>query len=119
MVMSALEEGLGKLKVNQLDLLVAFFGNRSEVARILGVSRSRITKWYKGESPDLINNDKLSGLNYLLNLLLGYYNPQTALDWFFGNNVFVNYSRPVDLIKENRISDIIAAARQDIAGSFA
>lgn len=119
MVVSVIEKGLNKLKIDELDLLVAFFGNRNKVANILGVSRSRITKWYKTESPDTANNDKLSGLSYLLNLLLGHYQPETALKWFYANNLFLNYSKPVDLIKENRLNEIIGAARQDIAGSYA
>lgn len=119
MVVSVIEKGLNKLKIEELNLLVAFFGNRNKVANILGVSRSRVTNWYKGDNPDLINNDKLSGLNYILNLLLSYYQPETALQWFYGQNVLIGHARPIDLIKSNRMSEIIAALRQDIAGSYA
>lgn len=114
-----LEKGLNKIKNDELDLLEAFFGNQNQVAKILGVSRSRVSKWHKGESPDEINSEKISGLNYLMTLLLNHYLPETALKWLKGNNVFIGYARPLDMIMENKISEVISAARQDIAGSYA
>jgi transcriptional regulator with XRE-family HTH domain len=114
-----LEKGIRKIKADELELMEAVFGNQNQVAQILGVSRSRVSKWHKGENPDGINNEKLSGLNYLLTILLNHYLPQTAIKWLNANNVFIGGARPIDLIKGNDLDRVISAAKQDIAGSYA
>lgn len=116
---AALEKEIKKIKEGELQLMETFFGNQSKVAQVLDVSRSRVSKWIKGENPDEINKEKLSGLNYLLTMLLNHYLPQTAMKWLTGNNGFLNNARPIDLIRKNKIHEVIEAARQDIAGSYA
>lgn len=116
---AVIEKDIRKIKEDELQLMEAVFGNKNKVAQVLGVSRSRVSKWAKGENPDEINKEKLSGLNYLLTILLNHYLPQTAMKWLMGNNGFLNNARPVDLIGKNRIQEVIEAARQDIAGSYA
>lgn len=117
--LAVLEKGLRKINSDQLALLEAFFGNQSQVAKVLGVSRSRVSKWNKGENPDDINKEKISGLNYLMTLLLNHYLPETAQKWLYGLNPFLRDARPIDLINDNRIDEVIDAVRQDIAGSYA
>ncbi len=114
-----LEKSFSKIKSEEIDLLVRFFGNQNKLATTLGVDRTRITRWQSGVNPDEMNSEKISGLVYLLQLLFNHYNPETAMKWLQGNNLFVGNSRPLDLIRENRIFEVIAAARQDIAGSYA
>lgn len=114
-----LEKGLRKVNNDQLELLEVFFGNQNKVAQILGVSRSRVSKWHKGENPDDINKEKISGLNYLMTLLLNHYLPETAKKWLNGSNPFIKNAKPIDLIYHNRIDEVIDAVKQDIAGSYA
>jgi hypothetical protein len=114
-----LEKEIRKIKADELHLLAAVFGNQNKVAKVLGVSRSRVSKWIKGENPDDCNKEKLSGLTYLLTILLNHYLPPTAMKWLGGTNVFLHNARPLDLIKKNRVTEVIAAARQDIAGTYA
>lgn len=116
---NVLENSFNKIKDDEIKLLTCFFGNQNKLAVVLGVNRSRITRWQSGFNPDELNGEKISGLVYLLRLLFNHYNPETAMQWLQGNNVFVGNSRPLDLIRTNRIPEVIAAARQDIAGSYA
>jgi hypothetical protein len=116
---STLEKSFNKIKNDEIELLINFFGNQNQVATVLGVDRTRITRWQRGINPDEINSEKITGLIYVLRLLFNHYYPETALKWLQGNNVFVGHARPIDLIRLNKIPEVIAAVRQDIAGSYA
>lgn len=114
-----LDQHLIKVQNAELNMLEDFFGNFSKVADVLNVSRSRVSKWNKGEKPDDINKEKIAGISYLLTILLNNYYPEVAFGWLYGSNPFINNRKPIDLLKLNKLSDVISAAKQSIAGSYA
>jgi hypothetical protein len=103
----------------ELKICEEFLGSKKQVAELLSVDRSAVTRWHRGENPDKENSVKLAGLNYLISILRTEYNPDSIAEWFRGLNFHLQSQRPVDLIAMGRINEVIQAALQDAAGSYA
>src|SRR5918999_4809554 len=71
-------------------------GSQARVARALGVSPSRVSRWLKTEDPDPENRQKVEGLEFILAYLLSFLHPETAVSWLNGRNGFLNDFRPID-----------------------
>jgi uncharacterized protein (DUF2384 family) len=54
-----------------------------------------------------------------MSALLRLYEPSTAEKWLFGLNPFLRQRRPIDVIRQGRVEELLAAIRQEQAGSFA
>jgi hypothetical protein len=94
-------------------------GGQSEVARILRVDRSRVTRWMADEMPDPQNQAKLDALEFVISRLLQHFYPETARKWLLGINAHLGNRRPIDLIGQNRVAEVIAAIEQDELGAYA
>jgi|SRR5579862_1411312 len=108
-----------RLTAAKLDRLVRDLGGQSAVAEILGVHRSRISRWLAGEAPDAGHQARLDGLEFVLARLLQTFRPETTLKWLTGVNAHLGDRRPVDLIGRNRIAEVIAAVEQADVDSYA
>ena len=104
---------------SKLRRITAEFGGQSEVARVLRVHRSRITRWLAGEEPDPRNKAKLEALEFVVARLLHTFPPAIARKWLTGINAHLGNRRPVDLLAQNRVAEVIGAIEQDELGSYA
>jgi transcriptional regulator with XRE-family HTH domain len=102
-----------KLRAIKEDL-----GSQARVARALGVSPSRVSRWLKAEDPDPENRQKIEGLEFVLAYLLTFLTPDAAVAWLHGRDGFLNDFRPIDHLARGRIPEVIGAARAFRAGSF-
>lgn len=84
-------------------------GSQARVAEVLGVSRSRVSRWLRTENPDPENRRKVEGLEFVITRLLQVYLPKTAVDWLLGMNPFLGDWRPIDYIAKGRISEVLRA----------
>ena len=114
--MPALEAPLTRQK---LQRITAAFGGQSEVARLLHVHRSQVTRWMAGDEPDPRNKAKLEALEFVLARLLYTFKPATARRWLTGLNAHLGNRRPIDLLARHRVAEVIAAIEQDELGSYA
>ena len=103
----------------KLRHLAEALGGQSEVARVLRVDRSRITRWLGNETPDPDNRAKVDALDFVITRLLQHFQPETARKWLFGFNAHLGNRRPIDLIAQNRIAEVLAAIEQDELGAYA
>ena len=103
----------------KLRWLIEELGGQSAVARLLGVDRSRITRWLAGEEPDARNRARLEGLEFVVARLLQRFPPATARKWLGGINAHLGNRRPLDFIDRNRIAEVIAAIEQADLDSYA
>jgi transcriptional regulator with XRE-family HTH domain len=94
-------------------------GNQARVARLLGVSRSQVSRWLRTGRPDAANKRKLEGVEFLLARLLDLYDRPTAIRWLGGLNAHLGNRRPLDLIAAGRIADVLRAVEAEETGSYA
>jgi transcriptional regulator with XRE-family HTH domain len=99
--------------------LVDDFGGQAEVARALGVNRSRVTRWLRDEAPDLANRRKLEAVEFVLNRLSQTLRRETAVSWLYGTNAHLGDRRPIDLLAAGRVSEVLAAIEAEETGAFA
>lgn len=107
---------LMRLKITRLakDL-----GGQSEIARLLDVDRSRVSRWLTSGGPDPANQTKLDALDFVMSRLRQVFGAETARKWITSVNAHLGNRRPVDLIVANRIAEVIAAIEQADTGAFA
>jgi len=103
----------------KLHRVVDAFGGQSEVARLLHVDRSRVSRWMHGEEPDATNKARLEALEYVLSRLLRTMYLSTARKWLTGINAHLRNRRPIDLLARDRVTEVLAALEQDEIGSYA
>jgi uncharacterized protein (DUF2384 family) len=107
---------LTRLKITRLakDL-----GGQSEIARLLDVDRSRVSRWLASAEPDPANQTKLDALEFVMTRLLQVFEVDTARKWLTAVNAHLGHRRPVDLIVANRIAEVVGAIEQADTGAFA
>ena len=103
----------------KLEAVTRDLGSQARVARLLGVSPSRVSRWLRTEEPDANNRRKLEGVEFVLSRLLSLYGQDTAIKWLHGVNPHLRDRRPIDLLAEGRITDVLQAIDADEAGSYA
>ena len=114
--MSLATEPLRRVKLRRI---IEAFGGQSEVARLLHVHRSRISRWLGGEEPDPHNQAHLKALEFVLARLLQTFTLPTARKWLSAINAHLGNRRPLDLIARNRLAEVIAAIEQAELDSYA
>ena len=95
------------------------FKSGAAVAALLGVNRSRITRWLKGAGIDPLNAEKIDLLEMVWANLLRLYEPEAARSWLFGLNPHLGDRRPIDLVRVGRAEELMRAIRAERAESFA
>lgn len=94
------------------------FGSDAELARLLGVDRSRISRWRQGDVPDPANADRVVGIDAVVELLSGFLDDRSIPKWLFGVNTHLGDRRPVDVLVSGRLSEVIAAVEAEKSGAF-
>jgi hypothetical protein len=96
------------------------FPSDAQVAQALGVDRSQVTRWRVGRTvPGSDVADRLVGLDTVVELLTGYLEPGSILKWLRGVNAHLDNRRPVDLIRQGSLSEVIAAIEAMKRGAYA
>ncbi len=103
----------------KVEALKQDFRSGAELADALGVSRSQITRWLKGAGIDPLNAEKIDILELVIANLLRVFEPEAARAWLFGFNPHLGDRRPIDLVRQGKVEDLLAAIRAARAGSFA
>ena len=103
----------------KVEALSHDFGSGAAVADLLGVSRSRITRWLKGEGIDPLNAERVDLLELVWANLLRIYEPEPAREWLLGLNPLLGDRRPIDLVRAGRTEELMRAIRAERADSFA
>jgi uncharacterized protein (DUF2384 family) len=91
----------------------------SAVAELLGVSRSRVTRWLQGAGIDPQNAERVDLLELVWSSLVRIYEPEVARAWLLGVNPLLGDRRPVDLVRAGRTEELMRAIRAERADSFA
>jgi uncharacterized protein (DUF2384 family) len=95
------------------------FQSDSELAQWLGVNRSQVTRYRRGQRPQGETAWRLLGLDTVVQALRQFAEPAAIPDWLLGINAHLNDQRPIDLLRQGRLAQVIAAIEAERAGSFA
>jgi hypothetical protein len=105
---------------DRVGALVEDVGSRAAVARLLDVDRSRVTRWLdQQQQPDETSKRAIDALEFALERLTSRYHLETALKWLEGVNPHLRDSRPIDLLRAGRVSEVLAAMEADETFSYA
>ena len=105
--------------VHHLDTCRAALGSDRAVSTILGVSPSQVSRWRRGQLPDLDNADRLAGLALVTEMLLRWLDPMVLEGWLHGINAHLGDRSPVYMIGQGRVADVIGAIEAGKAGVYA
>src|SRR5919197_3838711 len=94
-------------------------GGQAKLARVLGVSPSRISRWLRTEEPDAENRRKVEAVEFVLGRLLDLYQQDTAVKWLQGFNGHLGNRRPIDLLAHGRVAEVLGAIEADDTGAYA
>jgi transcriptional regulator with XRE-family HTH domain len=104
----------------RLDAARRAFPSDAQVAEALGVDRAQVKRWREGRTtPGLEVADRLVGLDAVIDLLHGYLEPASILKWLQGANAHLSDRRPLDVLRDGKLSEVIAAIEALKSGSYA
>jgi transcriptional regulator with XRE-family HTH domain len=103
----------------KVEALTKDFGSQRRLAEALGVSPAQVSRWLRGRGIDERNAQRVDLLEVAMSSLLRLYAPEAAEDWLFGFNAHLRDRRPIDVIRQGRFDEVVAAIDQERAGSFA
>lgn len=95
------------------------FPDDADLARSLGVHRSAVVRWKRGEAPAPENWEQLVGLDTVVSLLENFLDISSIPKWLRGVNAHLGDRRPIDVIRQGRLSEVVAAIEAEKAGAFA
>src|SRR6266568_1142505 len=101
----------------KVEALRADFRSAAQLADMLGVSRSQVTRWLRGSGIDPLNAERVDVLDLVWSALLRVYEREAALSWLFGVNPRLGDRRPIDLVRAGRAEELMRAIRADRAES--
>lgn len=102
----------------KVEALTHDLGSQRRLAKLIGVSPGRVSRWLRGAGVDPDNAEKVDALEHAMASLLRLYDGDAAEAWLVGLNPHLG-SRPIDLIRAGRTSDLLRAISAERAGSYA
>jgi uncharacterized protein (DUF2384 family) len=103
----------------KVEALRSDFRSAAQLAEMLGVNRSQVTRWLRGAGIDPLNAEKIDLLDMVWSNLLRLYEREAALAWLFGVNPLLGDRRPIDLIRAGRAEELMRAIRAERSDTFA
>ena len=103
----------------KVEALRTDFRSAAQLADMLGVSRSQVTRWLRGAGIDPLNAEKVELLEFVWSNVLRLYEREAALAWLFGLNPQLGDRRPIDLIRMGRAEELMRAIRAERSDAFA
>lgn len=103
---------------DKVRFLADQFRSQSRLARLLDVDRSNISRWLRAQTPEPANRSRLETLEFVYSRLTQFLQSETAEKWLLGINQHLGNRRPIDLIREGRTAEVIAAIEQYEIGSY-
>jgi transcriptional regulator with XRE-family HTH domain len=103
----------------KVEALARDLGSQRRLAEALGVSPAQVSRWRRGQGLDADNAERLDLLELVMSALGRLYEPEAVEQWLVGLNPQLRDRRPIDLVRDGRADELLAAIRAERAGSFA
>jgi transcriptional regulator with XRE-family HTH domain len=103
----------------RLDSARRAFGSDAELAEVLGVDRAQPSRWRAGQAPDPLNRERIVAVDVVVELLSTWLSPASIPKWLNGVNAHLGNRRPVAVLRDGGLSEVVAAIEAEKAGAFA
>lgn len=103
----------------RLDSARRAFRSDAEMAEAIGVDRAQLSRWREGQVPARENADRLASLDIVVQLLTGYLSETSIPKWLNGVNAHLDDRRPIALLRDGQLSEVIAAIEAMKSGAYA
>lgn len=91
----------------------------TDIANIVGVSAPTVSRWtHDKASPPLATQTVLADLRYVVDRLSDFYTPDEARLWLHTRHPLLKQRRAIDLIREGRTEEVLAAIERMDAGAY-
>ncbi len=98
----------------------AVFEAQAPYAAWLGVNRSQVTRAMQGRQRlSETAADRAAALAAVVGTLLTVVDEAAIRPWLFGINAHLGHRRPIDLLHEGAIAEVIGAVEAERSGAFA
>ncbi len=94
------------------------FPTDSSLAEAVGVSRSQITRWSRGEPAQRENVWLLRDLAAAVSRLADHFEDATIHRWLFGSNPDLEGEQPIELLRQGRLPEVLMAVEAQTSGAF-
>jgi transcriptional regulator with XRE-family HTH domain len=106
--------------VIRIDSARRAFPSDASLAEAIGVNRSQVRRWREGlTEPSPEAADRLVGLDAVVELLSGYLEPSSIRKWLEGFNAHLGNRRPIDVLRQGNLSEVVAAVQAAKSGAYA
>jgi uncharacterized protein (DUF2384 family) len=95
------------------------FGGQAKLAAILGVERSTVSRWVRGNLPDPVHAARVDALEFVLGEAQRIFGREGARKWLQGLDPHLGDRRPVDLLRRGQVYEVVRALAEHRAGSYA
>ncbi|MGZ5229934.1 MAG: hypothetical protein ACXWC3_07820, partial [Burkholderiales bacterium] len=90
-----------------------------DIANILAVSPATVSRWLKGSAtPALDTQTLIAHLRYVVDRLSDFYTPEEARLWLYARHQLLDHQRAIDLIREDRMPEVLEVIERLNAGVF-
>lgn len=84
-----------------------------DVANLLGTRPETVSRWNQGRAyPQPTAEKTLLELEYIIDQLSDFYEPQEARQWFFAPQKLLEGKSPAELISQRQIDDVMRLVNQ-------
>jgi transcriptional regulator with XRE-family HTH domain len=84
-----------------------------EVASLLGTRPETVSRWSQGRAyPHPKSEKTLLELEYVIDQLSDFYEPNEARQWIFAPQKLLNGTSPADMIRNDRMADVMRLVGQ-------
>lgn len=90
----------------------------AELADAIGVGPTELEQWKAGQMPSDEKLRRLRDLATVVVRLAEHYDSRAIPDWLYGQNPDLGGRRPVELLREGHLADVLSVAEAQISGAY-
>lgn len=91
----------------------------TDIANIVGVSAPTVSRWTNEKaSPPLETQTVLAELRYVVDRLSDFYTPEETRLWLHSRHPLLDHRRAIEVIREGRTEEVLAAIERMDAGAY-
>jgi uncharacterized protein (DUF2384 family) len=100
------------------ESLARDLGGQAKLATLLGVERSTVSRWIRGGTPDAAHAARVAALEFVLAEAERVFGGRGARKWLQGLEPRLGGRRPIDVLRDDAVHEVLRALAEHKAGSY-